>query len=372
MMSKGLSFFQRVDWVFLLLVFNLALLGVVNLHSASQSAYGFNVWLNQLVWFGLGCVVVTAMFFVHYKYFKEFAYVAFASIVILLIAVLIFGTELNGSKRWLNLGVFSFQPSELMKLGVIVFAARYFDDKDKSDPWSLFDLSIPSAIVGGGVFLVLLEPDLGTSLVILAIYASMLLFERIKLTALLTIALAGMLALPVAWNFGLKEYQKDRVVSFLRLDDDAYGNSWQVSQSLIAYGSGGVLGKGHLQGTQIQKGFVPEHENDFVSANWGEEHGFLGMVLMLSLYFLLIFWALRISSYAKDRFAAQVGVGFAAMVFWHVTVNLGMVLGVLPVVGLTLPFMSSGGTALMTLMIGVGMVFSVSSRSKSDLKESRR
>ncbi len=362
-MNKG-TLFEKFDWVFLLFVFALATLGIVNLHSASQSVHGFDVWLNQLVWFGLGCVVITAMFFVHYKYFKEFAYVAFGFVILLLIAVLIFGTELNGSRRWLNLGVFSFQPSELMKLGVILFTARYFDDKNQSESWSLAQLFIPSVIVGGGIFLVLLEPDLGTSLVILAIYGTMVLFEKVKLTALLTLVLIGLLTLPFAWNFGLKEYQKDRVVSFLRLDDDAYGNSWQVSQSIIAFGSGRVTGKGHLEGSQIQKGFVPEHENDFVASNWGEEHGFLGMGLMLLLYFLLISWSLRISTYAKDRFAAQIGVGFSAMVFWHATVNLGMVMGLLPVVGLTLPFMSSGGTALMTLMIGVGMVFSVSSRSK--------
>lgn len=363
-MNKMVAKIPQLDWVFLLLVVLISGMGILNLQSASQSAYGFNVWLNQLVWLGLGYVVVSAMFFVHYKYFREFAYTAYGMVVLLLIAVLIFGTELNGSRRWLNLGVFSFQPSELMKIAVIVFTARYFNDADREEAWGLRDILLPSLIVGGGVLTVLLEPDLGTSLVIVAIYASMLVFEKVKWTSLLIVVFAGLLALPFAWNFGLKEYQKDRVVSFLRLDDDTYGNSWQVNQSMIAFGSGKAFGKGHLLGSQIQKGFVPEHENDFVASNWGEEHGFLGMSFMFFLYFMLIFWSLRISTYAKDRFAAQIGVGFAAMVFWHVTINIGMVTGVLPVVGLPLPFMSSGGTALMTLMIGVGMVLNLSSRSQ--------
>ena len=356
----------RVDWVLVGTVVALAIIGIVNLRSASSAEYGFSVWLGQTIWFGLGAGVIATMMFVHYKRFREWAYTGYIVVVLLLVAVLLFGTELNGSTRWLNLGVFSFQPSELLKLGVIVFTARYFHDRNEDEPLGALGLIKPAVVVGAGVGLVLLQPDLGTSLVILAIFFTMVLFEGVKWSTLLALVFAGLLALPFVWTFGLKEYQKDRVVSFLKLEDDAYGQSWQVRQSIIAFGSGGATGKGHVQGTQIQKGFVPEHENDFVAANWGEEHGFVGMAALLSLYLFLIVWCLRISSYAPVRFSAHIGIGFAAMVFWHTTVNVGMVTGVLPVVGLTLPFMSSGGSSLLTLLIGVGLVLNVSSQLKSD------
>jgi rod shape determining protein RodA len=362
--SKFRLLLERIDWPLLIIVGALGCLGIFNLYSAAGATDGFTLHTRQAVWFvtGLGLVGVVAM--IDYRVIERWAYILYAGAVLLLIAVLVAGTELNGSKRWLNFGFFMMQPSELLKVAVIVITARFFHESDRSESYGIFQLVRPAAIVGVGVFLVLIQPDLGTSLVILAIFGTMTLFEGLRWQSIMAIALAGVVSLPFVWTMGMKEYQQDRVIAFLNLDDDEYGDSWQVRQSLIAFGSGRVWGKGHVEGTQIQKGFVPEHENDFVAANWAEEHGFAGMLLMLGLYAALLFWALRISASARDRFGAHIGVGVAALIFWHVVVNLGMVTGMLPVVGLTLPLLSYGGSSLLTVMLAIGLLLNVSMRRK--------
>jgi rod shape determining protein RodA len=358
-------FLGRIDWILLGLVVVISGIGILNLFSASGAAYGMPVHISQSLWFAIGSVVAVLTMLVDYKWFERWAYFVFGAVCLLLVAVLLVGTELNGSYRWLNFGFFMMQPSELLKVGVILFTARYLHDRDFSTGMSLPDLVVPCGIVGASVFLVLKQPDLGTSLIILSIFGSILLYQGLRMSSLMTLAVVGLLSIPVVWNFGMHDYQRERVVSFLNLDEDTHGSSWQVRQSIIAFGSGRAWGKGHVESTQIQKGFVPEHENDFVAANWGEERGFVGMAALLGLYFALIVWALRIASFARDKFGALVAVGVSATIFWHVFVNLGMVTGMLPVVGLTLPFMSAGGSSLVTLMFEVGLLMNVSIRRRT-------
>ncbi|MFP4596644.1 MAG: rod shape-determining protein RodA [Persicimonas sp.] len=362
--SKLQLWFSRLDWTLLGIICSIGAVGVLNLASAATATDGFALHITHAVWFLVGIALIAIITMVDYRLIERWAYILYAGVVVLLVGVLLFGTELNGSKRWLNLGFFMMQPSELLKIGVIVVTAHYFNKRDQAESYDLLQLIRPLAVVGAGVIFVLIQPDLGTSLVILAIFMTMVLFEGIRLQSVLVIALAGIIAMPFAWTMGLKEYQKDRVISFLNLDDDEQGKSWQVRQSMIAFGSGRVWGKGHVEGTQIQKGFVPEHENDFVAANWAEERGFVGMLFLLGLYLSLLFWALRISSRARDRFGAHVGVGVAALIFWHVVVNLGMVTGMLPVVGLTLPLLSYGGSSMLTMMVALGLLLNVSMRRK--------
>ncbi|MFU8802923.1 MAG: rod shape-determining protein RodA [Bradymonadaceae bacterium] len=352
---------QRIDWLLLALVFAISTLGVYNLHSAAaSSAQSFH--LAQMLWFLLGGVLMALIALVDTRIFARWCYVFYGAVILLLIAVMFFGTELNGSQRWLNLGVFLMQPSELLKIAVILVTARYFQDRGQDEGYSLRQLLMLFAIVGGGVVFVLKQPDLGTSMIILAIFMTMVLFEGVRSTTLVSLVVAAMIALPLAWTFGLKSYQKDRIVAMFDLDADRQGQAWQVRQSIIAFGSGQAWGKGQFEGTQIQKGFVPEHENDFIAASWGEERGFIGMLFLLGLYLALIGWALRIARYARDRFGVQVGVGVAALFFWHVFVNIAMVTGLLPVVGLTLPLMSYGGSSLLTMLAGIGLLLNVSMR----------
>lgn len=357
--NKFAMILARVDWVLIAIICALGLMGVFNLYSTQSAVGGFNIYLVQLGWFiaGLGLIALVSM--VDYRLIERWAYILFGAGVLLLVAVALVGTELNGSKRWLNLGFFLMQPSELLKVGAIVAVARYFHDRDQDEPYGLLQLIKPTLIVLSGVLMILGQPDLGTSVIILAIYAIMVLFEGMRWQGILALIAAAMISLPFAWVFGLKEYQKDRVISYMQINDDALSDSWQVRQSVIAFGSGRVWGKGSSDGTQVQKGFVPEHETDFAAANWGEEHGFMGMMLMMGLYIALLLRALWISANARDRFGSLVGVGVAALFFWHIAVNLGMVSGLLPVVGITLPLISYGGSSILTMMLALGLLLNI-------------
>ena len=362
--AKARILLERIDWPLLAIVTLLAGIGIVNLYSAASATGGFSLHISQTVWFLVGMAGIGALTLVDYRLIERWTYIIYGVILLMLLAVLLVGTELNGAQRWLNFGFFMMQPSELLKIGVILVAARYFEQTDRPEKYRLRDLVKPFGLVALGVSLVVIQPDLGTSLVILAIFMTMVLFEGVRWTSLAILALAAVISLPFVWFFGMQEYQQDRVIAFLNLDEDTHGKSWQVRQSMIAFGSGQVWGKGHVEGTQVQKGFVPEHENDFVAANWGEEHGFAGMVALLGLYMALILWSLRISRHARDRFGAHIGVGVAALFFWHVIVNLGMVTGMLPVVGLTLPLLSYGGSSLLTVLFAIGLLLNVSVRRR--------
>lgn len=357
--NKVLTALGRLDWPLLIVVGILSVLGLINLRSAStHSAAAFHLY--QSIWLAGGVAMALIIAFVHTRVFVRGTYWFYAGIIGLLIAVAVVGTELNASQRWLDLGVFMMQPSELLKVGVILVTARFFYDRDEKDAYQLHRLWRLFALVGVGVLLVLQQPDLGTSLVIVAIFMTMVLFEGVRWESLVVLGLAVLVALPLAYSFVLQDYQQDRVRAFINIEADAQGQSWQVQQSLIAFGSGRMWGKGHVEGTQVQKGFVPEHENDFIAANWAEERGFAGMAFLLLVYLSFVVCALNISRRARDRFGALVAVGVGAMFFWHVVVNLGMVTGVLPVVGLTLPLVSYGGSSLLAMLIGVGLLLNVS------------
>jgi rod shape determining protein RodA len=212
------------------------------------------------------------------------------------------------------------------------------------------------------VGLVLKQPDLGTALLLLFISLTMILFAKLRWTAVVTFVAIGAIALPLTWTFGLSDYQKDRIHALFNPEVDQKKKGWQSNQAVIATSSGQLAGKGFRQGTQTQLRYVPEQWNDFAFSGWAEEWGFLGCFFLLALYFFLVIWSLYISSQARERLGAFLAVGFGALIFWHVFVNVGMVTRLLPVVGIPLPFYSYGGSAILTMMIGVGALMSVSAR----------
>jgi rod shape determining protein RodA len=354
---------RRIDWPLLILICTIASVGIYNMHSASSAVNAhINFHVVQGVAFFVGLIFMGLICIFDYRIWARWSYWIYGFVAFLLVLVELFGKTLNGSTRWLDLGFFLLQPSELLKVGVIMLTARYFQDRDQSEPYDLFQLARLFGMVGAVVLLVLKQPDLGTSLVVLAIFMSMVVFQGIRWTSVAVLVLGVALSSPVIWSVGLHDYQKERVISFLQLEDDDFGHEWQVRQAIIAFGSGRAWGKGHGEGTQVQGGFVPEHENDFAAANWGEEQGFVGMVFLLSLYAALILWCLRISASARDRYGAIVGVGVASFLTWHVGVNLGMVTGMLPVVGIPLPLFSYGRSSMMTFMFAFGLLMNVSMR----------
>lgn len=355
------SLISRFDWVLSGLVLLLSAVGLINLYSSSV-ALNDSLYLSQGVWLLLGFVLATLTVVVDYRNYERWSYFIYGAVLLMLVAVFGVGSTINNSRRWLNLGFFYLQPSELMKLAIIICGARYFSDHPKAQGYTVKDLIAPLGLLAVPAALIMKQPDLGTSLVVCFIFATMILFLGVRLKSFLFFFSTGVLAAPMLWFFGLHDYQKSRITSFMDLEKDSFGAGWQVLQSLIAFGAGGLTGRGYLQGTQVQKGFVPYHESDFAAVNWAEEHGFIGMLVMLVLYFSLIVWSLKIAQESRDRFGMLIAVGVAALIFWHVVINLGMVLGMLPVVGLTLPFVSYGGSSLLTMMIAVGLLMNVSVR----------
>lgn len=352
---------MQFDWLLFIIVAMLIGVGLLNLYSASQAASQPH-YIRQLLWVMIGSAVAGFIAMQDYRLAQRLTWPFFAGVVLLLVLVVAVGTEINGSQRWISVGAFSLQPSELAKLAVILVTANYFSKKEYPDGVGVRDILPPMFFIMIPSVLIITQPDLGTTIVLWLIFGTMVLFERVRWTLLLTSGLGLALGLPFLWIFIMKAYQKDRVRAFLNPETELQGDAWQVNQSKIAIGSGRWFGKGWLQGTQVQGGFVPYHENDFIFTHHGEQFGFIGSILLLLMYLALILIPLWIARYARDRFAVLCAVGISAMFFWHVVINLGMVTGLLPVVGLWLPFASRGGTAVLTLMLCVGILMSISMR----------
>jgi rod shape determining protein RodA len=266
-----------------------------------------------------------------------------------------------GATRWLSIGGFGLQPSELMKIVIIIALARYLSDKATLRGFTLRELLVPGALLAVPVVMVMKQPDLGTALLILAIGGSMALFAGIRRATLTVLGCGGLLAAVGGW-FLLHDYQRQRVYTFLNPEKDPLGAGYHIIQSKIAVGSGGLFGLGFGKGTQAQLSFLPERHTDFAFSVFAEEWGFAGCLVLLALYLLIVLWGLYIARRASDRFGMYLALGVTVMLFWHIVVNLGMVVGLLPVVGVPLPLFSYGGTSMLTTMAGVGLLLNVSMR----------
>jgi rod shape determining protein RodA len=354
----------RFDWILLATVIVLCGLGVLNLFSIPGS-FATGRHLAQVYWIAIGLTAALVVWALDYRLLSRLAYPIYLVAIVLLLLCL-FGPETiapvrKGARRWLDLGGFSFQPSELAKISLILVLARHFHGHKRSS-YGLVHLAFPILFTLVPVGLVLKQPDLGTALLLLFISLTMILFAKLRWTAVVTFVAIGAIALPLTWTFGLSDYQKDRIHALFNPEVDQKKKGWQSNQAVIATSSGQLAGKGFRQGTQTQLRYVPEQWNDFAFSGWAEEWGFLGCFFLLALYFFLVIWSLYISSQARERLGAFLAVGFGALIFWHVFVNVGMVTRLLPVVGIPLPFYSYGGSAILTMMIGVGALMSVSAR----------
>jgi rod shape determining protein RodA len=353
---------ETLDWPLLVAVIALAIIGITNLYSATSTTAHAELYITQLYWLAFGAGIAALVAAIDYRYVERHAYLFFGLGVVALMIVLLFGTEINGSKRWLDLVAFKLQPSEPIKLMLVIALAKYLHNDTRSEGRTLKDLIIPGAITAVPVMLILRQPDLGTALVLGLIFFTIMVLTRLKVRSLLTLVIAGIVALPVSWQYLLHDYQRRRIISFLNPDADPLGAGWHARQSLVAIGSGGWFGKGFMQSTQNANGFLPFQHTDFPFPIFCEEHGFVGAVLLLGLFLFLVLWCIRISQHARDRFGAVVAMGVAAIIFWQVFANLGMVTGLLPVSGVTLPLISYGGSSALTILLGVGLVLNISMR----------
>ncbi|MCF8034204.1 MAG: rod shape-determining protein RodA [Desulfarculaceae bacterium] len=354
---------SNFDWLLLALVLALGACGVANLYSAASSFHGAGtpVFLKQTYWFGLGLGVMIAVAMVGPQRLTTIAYPLYGLVVVLLIAVLFWGKVIGGSQRWLVLGPVVLQPSELARLAVVLVLAAYFQRRDQAEPYRLHQLFAPLGLALVPALLILKEPDLGTCLLVLIVATSVILVNGVKLRDL---AIAGgglILVLPVAWRF-MKDYQKRRIFSFLDPESDPLGSAYHLIQSKIAVGSGQFTGKGFMAGTQTQLHFLPEQHTDFAFSVLAEEWGFIGAMLLLLLMAGLIYRGLSTAYRTKDRQGLLIVVGATAMIFWPAIINVGMVLGLFPVVGIPLPFISYGGSSLITTMAALGLIQGVAMR----------
>lgn len=354
--------FLHFDWVVFLVTISLCLIGILNIYSAALMDSDNNLYEKQLIWFSIGLALMILVTFVNYIHLERLAYPIYTIAIILLIATILTGRTAGGAKRWLSIGFASFQPSEFAKIAIILILSKYFSAiKIPLRGLSLKELIVPSIIAFIPFIIIVKQPDMGTAVIIFLIFASMVIFAKVRLKLVIGITAISLPLIPIAWRF-LKDYQKARLMSFLDPTLDPLGTGYHIMQSKIAVGSGGIIGNGFTNGTQGQLRFLPEHHTDFIFSVLAEEWGFIGSFFVLILYFVLVLWGLNIAQNAKDRLGAFLAFGVSFMFLWHILINIGMVTGMLPVVGVPLPFMSYGGSFLITTMIGAGILANVSMR----------
>jgi rod shape determining protein RodA len=318
-----------------------------------------HLFTQQVSWLALGAAIFVGVATLDYRLISRLSYVFYASGLVLLLGVLVGGKMVGGGRRWFDLGSFHVQPSELMQVLTVLALGKYLNDSPALEGRSWRHLAIPVVIVGLPAALIAKQPDFGTAFLFLLIFFTIMLTARLKLKTLAAIGGMAVLAASPVYKNLLHEYQRKRVEAFFNPTSEG---AYQTRQALNAIGSGRFLGKGYMHGTQIRLRHFPALWTDFPFAVWAEEWGFLGCLVVLLLYTFLILWVLKIASEARDRFGATVCVGVAAMLFWHVAINIGMVTGILPVVGVTLPLISYGGSSVLTTMVALGIVMNVSVR----------
>jgi rod shape determining protein RodA len=355
---------EYFDWWMLTLTVIIAAIGLVTLYSAVNAGTGVTqagLLTRQLMWYGVGTVVMVIAFLFSYKTYERYAHLFYILCILMLVTVLFFGKYVSGSRRWLALGPFSIQPSEIVKLAVIIVLAKYYARVVRMEGLYLRELFTPVILTAVPFVLIVRQPDLGTAMLVALIAGSMTLYAKIEKRTLGWLMTACASAVPLVWWF-LKGYQKQRILTFLNPDRDPLGAGYHIIQSKIAIGSGMLAGKGFLKGTQNALEFLPEQHTDFIFSVLAEEWGLIGSLTVLILFLLIITWGLQIAQRSRDPFGTFLSVGVTAMIAWQVFINIGMVMGLMPVVGVTLPFVSYGGSSIITMMACIGLLLNVSMR----------
>ena len=354
---------EQFDWLLLGLSLALAGVGLLAVYSATYTGpdQPSPIVIRQLVWVGVGLGGMGVAFAVNYRSLERWAYVIYAAALVLLLLVPVLGSMSGGVRRWIQFGGFSLQPAEFVKIGLILVLARLYHRTEPPAGYRIRDILLPGAFVAVPAGLILLQPNLGTAVTLGLLFLSVTFAAGIRLRALAVLGVVGSSALPFVWAY-MKPYQQRRVLSFLQPDLDPLGAGYHIIQSKVAVGSGMVWGKGFLLGTQTRLDFLPEKHTDFIFAVLAEEWGFVGAVALLALYGGLLVRLLVVAANARERFGLLLTVGVVGIVFWQLVINLGMNVGLLPVVGVPLPLLSYGGSSLVTVMLGLGLALNVSTR----------
>lgn len=360
------TLFKKLDINLIIVILALNVIGLINLYSATHGPTSTDVaslFVQQFMWLAVGWTVFLVVTLVDYAIVTRIALIIYVLNFGAILYVTFFGKVALGAQRWIDLGFFRYQPSETMKLALIMLMAKILSTRTSlGSGMGLKELAVPLICLLVPFGLVVEQPDLGTAMMLAAIGGTMLIFAKIKKIIIATLITLGIIALPIAWKFVLHDYQKNRVLTFLSPTNDPRGTGYNSIQSKIAVGSGRFFGKGFMKGTQSQLEFLPERHTDFIYSVLSEEHGFVGSIAVVGLFCFLFLTGIRIAINARDKFGALLTVGVLSYVFWHMFVNIGMVIGLLPIVGVPLPLLSYGGSSMLTTMAGMGLISSVAYR----------
>jgi rod shape determining protein RodA len=347
----------RLNWTLVLLLLLISGIGFAMLYSAAGG--NWDPWASrQSMRLGVGMALMIFVALVGVRIWMRAAYLVYAGALALLVAVEMFGAVRMGAQRWIDLKVILLQPSEVMKIALVLALARYFHSLNIEDISRPQYLLVPLLLVAAPVALVMRQPDLGTALLLLIGGGAMFFLAGVRLWKFLVLLIGILVAAPAAWPF-LRPYQQDRVLTFLTPERDPLGAGYNLLQSKIALGSGGMFGRGFLQGTQSHLSFLPEKHTDFIFTMLAEEFGLFGGLGLMSLYVLVLLYGVAIAMRSHNQFGRLVGMGVTVTFFLYVFINIAMVMGVVPVVGVPLPLISYGGTAMVTLLCGFGLLMSV-------------
>jgi rod shape determining protein RodA len=360
--------FAAISWPFLLLITLVASIGFLSLYSAASG--DIEKWAApQMVRFAIGMGGLLIVALIDIRIWMRLAYPVFGVVTILLVYVDIKGHTSMGATRWIDLGFLKLQPSELMKIAVVLALARFFNGATSQDVKNPLYLLAPLGIIGLPVALVMLQPDLGTAIMILASAGAMFFISGVSYWMFAVVAAGALAMLPIVWHL-MHDYQRQRVLTFLDPESDPLGAGYHITQSKIALGSGGIMGKGFLHGTQSHLNFLPEKQTDFIFTLFTEEWGLVGGLALLSLFILIIVYGYFMAFNCKNQFSRLLAAGIIINFSLYIFINVGMVMGLLPVVGVPLPMISYGGTAMLSVLFGFGLL--MSAHVHRDVKVTRR
>jgi rod shape determining protein RodA len=357
-----------LNWFIVLVISVVAGVGFLMLYSAANGDW--DPWASaQLMRFGLGFVIMLVVALIDIRFWLRMSYLIYLAALALLIGVEVMGVIGMGAQRWIDLGVMRLQPSEVMKVAMVLALARYFHSPTLEEIGNPLRLVVPIMIVLAPVGLVMRQPDLGTALMLVMVAGAIFFLAGVRLWKFALVIAGGVAALPLAWSF-LHDYQRERILTLFDPQRDPLGAGYHILQSQIALGSGGIWGKGFLEGTQGHLNFLPERQTDFIFTMLAEEFGLVGGLSLLGLYTILVIAGVVIGLRSRNHFGRLVALGLTANFFLYVWINIAMVMGLIPVVGVPLPLISYGGTAMLTVLVSFGLILSVSIHR--DMRISRR
>ncbi|HEY9079472.1 rod shape-determining protein RodA [Magnetovibrio sp.] len=348
----------HLHWLFVILLTLTASIGFAMLYSAAGG--DFDPWASrQMVRFGVGMLGMVVIAVTDIRFWLRYAYAFYVLVLVLLLGVELAGFVGMGAQRWISLGFFNIQPSELMKIAMVLALARYFHGGSIEDVGRPMFLLPPAIMVAVPAVLIIRQPDLGTTLMLLLASVAIFFAAGVRMWKFILAGVLGLISAPVAWFTILRDYQKQRILTFLNPESDTLGSGYHIIQSKIALGSGGMFGKGFMQGTQSHLNFLPEKQTDFIFTMLAEEFGLVGGLTLIALYVLLLAYGFVIAMSSRNHFGRLVGIGVTVTFFLYIFINIAMVMGLIPVVGVPLPLVSYGGTAMLTILFGFGLLLCV-------------